>query len=344
MVPVDVAVTGAMSSSLLSKHPLILTPSGSGSIVDSVGRRGLKAMQCDDLTQVSLKYPAALQTFICGMAMSTAEEGSRSSAQIVEGFDGGTGGTRHVRFGVDTNGHVTFALNTTVTLTGTATVPSTVGAYWHLEIKCKIGNAGTGQVFTYINGVSDINDSDQDTQNGGSAQIDTIALANQTTSYYRMDIWWGDTAGSAPHNDVQGDTRVDVLSVTGNGATNDFTSSSGGANYTNVDDATTSDTDYNYSATVGHIELYDITNAAALSDPNIIAVCAFAAFLKSDAGARSGAVRIKSGSTSQSGTSTALVSGASVWLTHMMELNPDTASGWTETTVNALQVGGTITA
>lgn len=97
---------------------------------------------------------------------------------------------------------------------------------------------------------------------------------------------------------------------------------------------------YVYDATVGHEDLY--TYPALSAPPSAIyAVAVKANISKSDAGARTVSVRLKSGATDSAGTGgTALAPATSYgWMTSLYERDPNGNIAWTKTALDAAQAG-----
>jgi hypothetical protein len=97
---------------------------------------------------------------------------------------------------------------------------------------------------------------------------------------------------------------------------------------------------YVFDATVGHEDLYSFP---ALSAPPsaIYAVAVKASLSKSDAGAKTASVRLKSGATDSAGTGgTALAPGTSYgWMTSHYPTDPNTSAAWTLGGLNSAQCG-----
>ena len=97
---------------------------------------------------------------------------------------------------------------------------------------------------------------------------------------------------------------------------------------------------YLFDPTIGHEDLYAFP---ALSAPPsaIYAVAVKASLSKSDAGAKTASVRLKSGSTDSAGTGgTALAPGTSFgWMTSHYERDPNGNIAWTKTALDAAQAG-----
>jgi len=94
-----------------------------------------------------------------------------------------------------------------------------------------------------------------------------------------------------------------------------------------------------YDASAGHEDLF---NFPALTAPlAIYAVAVKAALAKSDAGAKTASVRLKSGATDSAGTGgTALAPGLTPgWMTSHYELNPNGSVAWTKAALDAAQSG-----
>jgi hypothetical protein len=101
------------------------------------------------------------------------------------------------------------------------------------------------------------------------------------------------------------------------------------------------DTDFNYSGTVGERDLYELGNLQG-TPVAIVAVATKGFIKKSDAGARSGQVLLKSGATEVAGPDTVL-SSTYTYLQRIDPTDPNTGTAWTITAVNALQVGQKVT-
>jgi hypothetical protein len=100
-------------------------------------------------------------------------------------------------------------------------------------------------------------------------------------------------------------------------------------------------TDYVYDTVAGHADFY--TLAATTGTPSTVyAVTTRGYMLKSDAGNRTAAVQLKSGSTTVTSTATALTTSNWQWLWRMDLTDPATSAAWTATAVNNATVGPTV--
>jgi hypothetical protein len=100
-----------------------------------------------------------------------------------------------------------------------------------------------------------------------------------------------------------------------------------------LQDGTTS---YVYDATVGHADLYDIADLPA-NTSSIVALTTRAYMQKSDAGARTGRVQLKSGGTTVTGD--LVLSSSFSWCSRTDTVDPNTSSAWTLSNANAAQAG-----
>lgn len=208
--------------------------------------------------------------------------------------------------------------------------------YW-LAIKTTINNT-TGVVTIYVNNVSVLALTSQDTQNAGTAACDNIQLgsvgAGLNTDWDNVVIL--DTTGSAPLNDIPTEEwRIDTRSATGAGNSTQFTASTG-SNWQNVDDATQDgDSTYNSSSTAGHIDLFAIQDF----DAGVVrAVQVNMVARRDDAGPRDIREKCRSASANYSGT-TQTVTSAYLNYRQIRETDPATAAAWTAANLNAAEFG-----
>jgi hypothetical protein len=96
---------------------------------------------------------------------------------------------------------------------------------------------------------------------------------------------------------------------------------------------------YVYDSVVGHEDLYAVPNLSVPAT-TVYAVAVKANVAKSDAGAKTVSVRLKSGATDSAGSGGSLAPGTSyAWLTSLYPTDPATSAAWTLTAVNAAQIG-----
>jgi hypothetical protein len=216
----------------------------------------------------------------------------------------------------------------------------------HFQIKVVIHNT-TGAITVRKNG--DAGDTWSATglnTRGGTANNYANAVRlrsdNAVTSAWFDDFLCFSGSGAAP-NDWVGDIRAVQLLPSADTAQRDFSRSAGATNSALVDEAVQNgDTDYVFSGTPNHQDLYDLSDLAT-TPASILAVQARMFAKKTDSGARSGQIRVKSGATEAGGADTVL-STSYTWLSRVGVTDPNTGAAWTAAAVNAAQLGPKVTA
>ena len=163
-------------------------------------------------------------------------------------------------------------------------------------------------------------------------------MAGLGENRYFDDLYFCDGSGSR-NNDFLGDMKVETIFPSGNGNSNDWSSSSGGDNYTNVDEnPPNDDTDYNYSTLSGNIDTFAFENLTTVSGSingiqlNILA-------RKDDAGTKIVKQVIRRGSVDYVIENPHYMADAYAYYVDIVEEDPSTSSDWTITGINAAEFG-----
>lgn len=230
-----------------------------------------------------------------------------------------------------------------VTLRGTSTYQYPLASMLYVEFKIVGGASGslTGRVGEATQVSWSGNPGDD--AGGGIATFNRVRLLGNSVLdpggsviRYVDDIIIMDGAGSTC-NDFLGDRRLVVLRPSGAGNYTQFTPNTG-ANYAAVDDTTPDDdTTYVASGTDNQRDTYALGNL----DTGIVIVDALvlgAYAKKTDAGARSLALTVRSGSTDSDGSDATLSTSYS-YVKRILETDPIAAAAWSGSTVNALEIG-----
>jgi hypothetical protein len=147
-----------------------------------------------------------------------------------------------------------------------------------------------------------------------------------------------DTQWSTSRTYASGFTDPFTLTTSGNVSTPDITFTFLRANYDLVRESVEDqDTTYVFSSTAGAVDLYDLADLA-VTPAAIVGLVTRQCMRKTDAGARSGTTRIKSGATSADGA-TLNLSTSYLYLNTVYATDPNTGAAWTAAAVNAVQVG-----
>lgn len=190
----------------------------------------------------------------------------------------------------------------TVLGTTSGALPAT-GTYAHLQIHWKI-HSSTGVVRILIDDVEVLNLTGQNTQNSGNAYAtvhrwgdNVLSGSTGITAWHFDDFVFNDTGGS-DNNTLLGDRRVVFFPADAEGATSDFTPSTGTDNAALVDEnPANDDTDYIESSTVGHIDYVTLDVSPAIPTGAIIdAVAVVTTDRKTDGGTRTARHKIRFGS------------------------------------------------
>lgn len=258
-----------------------------------------------------------------------------SAAKCIAFIDGSTS---QVCVTIETDGTLKIRRGTEA---GTVLASSSAGVFtaatWHhLQLYCVV-HASAGAVELRLNGTNVASASGVNTANSGNAYANKFAIygcAGFNYGYFD-DLWISSVA-------FQGDCKVETLLPSANGTTNNFAASGAASNYLCVDDPTDydSDTTYTYSANVGDKDLYAMSNMATTSG-TVKGVRFSAVWRKDDAGTKEAAMRVRSGGSESSLTTTTLTTSYVV-TSQDTTVNPVDSVAWSITTVNAVELGAIV--
>lgn len=224
-----------------------------------------------------------------------------------------------------------------------STVIDTSAAYetarWHyFEFKVTI-DPSSGAYELRHNEVTDVSDTGVNTANAGVAGADIIDYQINYGSLFLDDIYVCDGTG-AVNNDFLGDTVVEGRLPTGDGASTQWTPSSGSDHYLLVDDPadTPADGEYVSSATVAQLELFTFDNLSFTTGQVFGVMVMMAAELDAP-GSRTVKAKTRSGGSNYDGATWTIASTAIATYAHIFETDPDTAALWTVGGVDAAEFG-----
>jgi len=227
--------------------------------------------------------------------------------------------------------------SSTGTLIGSGSSVVSESAWHYIEWAVTIDNTA-GAVIVKVDGVTEINVSGVDTQNGGTATATTLwlgAASNGRVCFFD-DLYISDSA-------LLGDVRIDTLYPTSDGAHTDFTPSTGTSHYACVDEPQIGLSDSVYSSTVGAVDTYGLGDLPSGASGTIYAVQVNNIASKSDAGARSIASVVRSGTSESTSSATALASTAVDNLA-IFATDPATSTAWTVSGINGMEAGTKVAA
>lgn len=164
-----------------------------------------------------------------------------------------------------------------------------------------------------------------------------VLLSSSSATIHMDDFYILD--GTAPNDDFLGECRIETLFPTGAGTNTNWTPSTG-SNYACVDEnPPNSDTDYVSSSVVNTTDTYAFGNltTSGITGVKAVQTSAFAKSVSTPVRVLNGVVL--SGATTAAGTLDNITTTSYKFLETSHDVNPDTSTVWTETTVNAAEFG-----
>lgn len=305
-------------------------------IVGGVGRRDGSAMSIASLNSVSKVFASAYSTLVLGFAFKrTANAANDMSITLRDSA------IDHLVIKVIGASYL-LGVYRGGTLLATGATAMALNTWYYIEFKGNIHNS-TGSYTLKVNGVTELTASGIDTQNAGNASANTIVIATASSGVpgYFDDLYLCDTSGST-NNDFLGDVRVDTIYPSSDGNYQAFTPSAGSAHWSLVNDGSPDTATYVSSSNSGDRDTYGFTNLTPVTG-TIMGVQVCNAALKDDAGARSVANIVRSGSTDATSATVAL-STSQLFNLSIQETDPNTSAAWTESGVNAAEFGTKVAA
>lgn len=224
-----------------------------------------------------------------------------------------------------------------------------IGLWFYMEVQMTIGNPGGFQI--NVSGTPQCTVTGVQTQWDSNAYCNKIALSSCipfSSNVIVDDIYVLDTTDATYDVTFLGEVRVQTEYPDADGYEDDFFPSVGMVNADDANPAVTSYSEiynmgtpvYNYSGTVGAVDLYSVSNFTVSG--TIFAVQENLSFRKDDVGNRNIAPLLRTASTNYLGTPTACYS-TYTWTGTIWEVNPSTDVAWDLTDLNIAQFGIKIT-
>lgn len=278
----------------------------------------------------AVKNISATQTLICAFALRVS---TAFAATTVLQFIDSTTVQVDLRF--NSSGNLIVTRNGTTLATGSTAM--VIDTWHHIQIKVKIDNT-TGTYEVKLDGVAEISGTGADTQDTGNASADSVKFTSTNSQVSIDDVVIMDTTGSQ-NNNLPGECKITTVRPDGNGNVNNFTPSAG-SNYQCVDETIENgDTDYVYSSTANDIDLYTIGNTTLSG--TVMAVQNNLVARKDDAGTRQIASVCRRSSTNYVGATKTLTSSYTNE-SELYELDPSTSAAWTQSGLDAMEMGAQV--
>ena len=298
------------------------------------GRFGGQALLCASGSNSSLTSPSFTSVSSLTLGFSYQRGTNSNNTRPISLY---SGATEQVGFAFNTDGSIT--ASRAGTALGTTAAGLTVTNVWYtVEIEVVISDT-VGRITIYLDGVQVLNLTGQDTRNGAPTDVTNIRLGSHigTTSQTFIDDLYITDSATKPTNAL----RIETLVPNADGATLNFTLSTGTSHFAVVDELPANTTDYASGSAVGDLDELDLTNLSA-TPTAIEAVQVGAVWLKTDATARQMALEVKSGATTSTGSNYVLTTTGDK-ATRLLTTDPDTGAAWTASAVNALKTRTKVT-
>jgi hypothetical protein len=215
------------------------------------------------------------------------------------------------------------------------------GTYFYFGIRASCDPSG-GAVILELNGVTIANLAGLNTRGGSVSRIDSFMYhSNGTFGPLIDDFYICDVTGSSPFNGFLGPVRV-YTRFPSSAASTQFTPLTS-TNVSQIKETSMdSDTSYNFSSTVGQSDLFNADSIPSGAPP--LACKVTAAARQDSSGSRSLQTLLKTSSTTSGGAGVAL-SQTYAYQSDIYTQDPDAGPGaWTNSSVNASQIGYSLTA
>ena len=294
------------------------------------GRTGGAALRILDNDYIEKQFTNTDDTIVLGCAFETRDFDSNINA--IEFYEGANLGLN-----IRLDDHVMVVRRGT-TILGTYNQPFRQSIWCYLEVKVVVDNSA-GSFEIRVNGQNVASESSIDTQPGSNSYYNRFRLkgsGSTVVSYTYDDLYLLNGAGSA-NNDFLGSVKVETLYPDGAGNSSDLTPSTG-SNYQNVDENPEDDGDstYNESSTSNDKDLYTYDNTSL---DTINAVQINSIVRETDANPFSIHNVTRSGGADYDSSSQAIGGTSYLNINDIRETDPDTASAWTDTALNAAEFG-----
>lgn len=238
---------------------------------------------------------------------------------------------------VNTDGKLrAYSWGTSPALLASGAINLATSTYVYIEVEAYFADSG-GSMKVWVNGVLDINFSG-DSLASGTVSLDIVQYQALTASSAWIDdiLLWND-AGSGLTGNLGGKAYTMTVLRPTSDVTTDFTRSTGATNYGTVDETVLNDTDYNDSATSGHVDLYGFSDTGLAGSTAVLGVVVEAVVANPGGGTIDYKLLSDIGGTTVEGTQRTAPAGETV--IHELFMTKPGGGAWTATNVDAGRFG-----
>lgn len=275
---------------------------------------------------IYVNVPGTLSEAYCAMWLKP------TGSAYFDGIRVGLSTGHYIDLRTPNNGYYNLFVNGVQVANGT--IPSTIGAWTHIQIHVIIADAGL--VETKINGYADIT-YNGDTQPAGAATINLFGNVcqppNNNNNYTYGDNLVVGTGG------WPGDFRFEALMPNADTATAQLTPTPAGTHYTTLNERGPSDSTYVLGETNGLRDIYDLSNWTDTEKIPVYLIQHMRAY-KSNAGTQQVKFIAVLDGTEDVGTPIIITTAPLNYYRNLL-LAPD-GTAWDTTKINALQIGAEV--
>lgn len=279
-------------------------------------------------------------TFVMGCWHKIGTAGAMQSDNLFKLKQSGAGAAHGVIVKIEADGAIALYMSDDPVAKAVSSNKLIANIGYSIQMKAVCANGANGSIEVRVGNVTWVSwtgDTYVSNTGGtwGTFELHGQGLANS----YVDDVWLLNNTGTVNTNWL-GDMRIQTNSLDGDAAiTQDWTPLTGPGLYTEVNETNSGDDDASYisTATVGHKSRFTVSDMTAVP-AYVAAVQVTSRAKKTDAGARSFRVYVNSSGTEQAGATQALQTD---YLSHqdMFEVNPNTGAAWTQSAIDALEIG-----
>ncbi len=293
-------------------------------------------------SKISKTFPAQ-QNWAVGFAAYFPSLGPGGATPILQWLDAGQ---QQVVLSVISDGTLVVQSNGAPLAGGTSVNALQDGAYYYIEFYVTISKSiPASHCLVNVNGTNWITvttgQSTQATSNPSANSLQIGILTNSSTALgaWTMDDFYACDGTGAINNGFLGDVMIQPLYPNNIGGSTQWTPTGSSDNYANVNDLTADDeTTFNQTSVASQSDYYAMDDLSS-APSSIKGIQWNAKLLKTDASTYLLHRIIYSGTTVFEGSVGYTPNTAYQYFTEILELDPNTASAWTFTTINAAQAG-----
>jgi len=335
---------GLSNAALMQKPEWVAGDGWSGQTGRDGSAQGAASTQGSGGRVKTALFPSAAATCFFGVAINAGVQGVVNGATVHLGF------VRSLAIepciNLNASGFWDLRLNSgagTVLATSSGHAPVNTGEWHHYQFKV-ICHPSAGTFLMKMDGVTVINYTGQTALSvAGSVEGVRVQVSGTTGNTYD-DMWACDAVDATatqgrPNNDFLGDLRIAALIPTGDGASVQWTPSTGTTHATLVDEVPPNTTDFVSSNVAGQRDLYNVTDLSG-SVVSVYGLRVGHYSQKTDAGARSvnPLVREPDATVTVQATQALTTTYLPYWAPTLY-LKPHAGGVFTPSDVNATQVG-----